>query len=236
MRKLPVCLAVFLLCVPALAQEMTYEEAKSHLRPRTLPAWWIGSAEGLGAVGEAGAGQGPRNCQEPRQSPAALDSYGELEPLRQHANFNSAMGGRDPAAYADKATRRKPVVYFVGPVHGHEVEGLTGLANLIAVMETRPRSARQAAAGTLRAGRAVPPADRPCGNPDGTARFEPRAIHGMDSTTSSSGRWARGATIRSPFGPARSGSTRASGRRSAGWAATSTTRASTRCTTSFWRR
>ena len=60
-------------------------------------------------------------------------SYGSREPVAHRANFNSAVGGRDPSAYMDKAARAKPVVFFVGPVHGHEVEGLTGLVNLIQV-------------------------------------------------------------------------------------------------------
>ena len=39
-------------------------------------------------------------------------------------------------AGAQELWRKKPVVFFVGPVHGHEVEALTGLVNLIHIMET----------------------------------------------------------------------------------------------------
>ena len=108
-----------------------------------------------------------------------LIAYGKREPVAHHANFNSAIGAREPSAYMDKASRSKPVVYFVGPVHGHEVEGLTGLVSLIHVMETG-RDLRGRDQSTLRA-----LADRcrllivPDGNPDGIARFEPRAGQGL---------------------------------------------------------
>jgi hypothetical protein len=81
----------------------------------------------------------------------------------------------------DKAARKRPVVFFVGPVHGHEVEGLTGLVNLVHVMETgadllgRNQERLQELGGQCRL------LIVPAGNPDGIARFEPRMLHGMDS-------------------------------------------------------
>ena len=72
----------------------------------------------------------------PGGRPIHLITYGDREPVAHKANFNSAIGGQDPSAYMDKAARKKPVVLFIGPVHGQEVEGLTGLVNLIQIMET----------------------------------------------------------------------------------------------------
>jgi hypothetical protein len=62
--------------------------------------------------------------------------YGEKEDFQTQANFNSAIGARDPAFYAKKTKETKPVVFFLGPVHGQEVEGMVGLINLIRIAET----------------------------------------------------------------------------------------------------
>jgi hypothetical protein len=79
----------------------------------------------------------------------------------------------------DKDARKHPVIFFVGPVHGHEVEGLTGLVNLIEIMETG-RDLRGKDQSQLRdLARKCRLVILPCGNPDGVARFEPRAAHGM---------------------------------------------------------
>ncbi|MCK5278226.1 MAG: hypothetical protein KAK04_06805, partial [Cyclobacteriaceae bacterium] len=62
--------------------------------------------------------------------------YGEKEDFISHANYNSAVAARNPAFYAKKDSSTKPVVFFVGPVHGQEVEGIAGLVNLIHIAET----------------------------------------------------------------------------------------------------
>ena len=150
-------LALFLLCVFApnvRADEMTYEQAKQRLNPPPLPAFWIGDVAGLPARWAAlRAGTSEVIATSPGGRPLHLVAYGEREDVRRRANFNSAIGGQDPAAYLDKDARRKPVLFFVGPVHGHEVEALTGLVNLIQIMETgrdlagRDRSNWASAAG-----------------------------------------------------------------------------------------
>lgn len=62
--------------------------------------------------------------------------YGEKENFHGLANYNSAVAARNPAFYARKDSTTKPVVFFVGPVHGQEVEGIVGLVNLIHIAET----------------------------------------------------------------------------------------------------
>jgi len=95
------------------------------------------------------------------------------------ANFNSAIGGQEAAAYMDKAARKKPVVLLLGPVHGHEVEGLTGLVNLIEIMDTGKDLRGQSQERLRQLGDRCRLLIVPAGNPDGTARFEPRALQGM---------------------------------------------------------
>ncbi len=62
--------------------------------------------------------------------------YGEKDDFHSQANYNSALGARNPAFYAEKDKSTKPVIYFLGPVHGQEAEGVVGLVNLIHIMET----------------------------------------------------------------------------------------------------
>ncbi len=62
--------------------------------------------------------------------------YGDKEDLHSAANYNSAVAARNPAFYAKKDRSTKPVVFFVGPVHGQEIEGIVGLVNLIHIAET----------------------------------------------------------------------------------------------------
>lgn len=65
-----------------------------------------------------------------------LVTYGAADDRNGTANYNSAVGGRDPLSYARKDGTQKPVVILLGPVHGQEVEGIAGLLNLIQVAET----------------------------------------------------------------------------------------------------
>lgn len=96
--------------------------------------------------------------------------YGEKEDFQSQANYNSAVGARNPVYYARKDENTKPVVYFIGPVHGQEPEGIVGLINLMRVAET----------GKDYRGKAWPELKNffeqcrviiiPCGNPDGRKR------------------------------------------------------------------
>jgi hypothetical protein len=109
--------------------------------------------------------------------------YGEKDDLRSQANYNSAVAARDPGFYARKDESTKPVVLFLGPVHGQEVEGIVGLVNLIRVAET----------GTDHRGREWPDLKRrldrvralvvPSGNPDGRARCPYDSFVGVPTRT-----------------------------------------------------
>ncbi|MFC7215878.1 M14 family zinc carboxypeptidase [Saliphagus sp. GCM10025334] len=164
----------------ASVDTMTYEEAVDRIPDDPVPEFWVGSLETLedrlrslerGSIEELPDSGGGR--------PIRLVTYGEFEELESRANFNSAVASRDPTNYADRERREKPVVCFVGPVHGHEVEGLTGLCNLLSILETG-QDFRGRAQPTLR-----DLADDcrvvilPCGNPDGLARFEPDSLQGL---------------------------------------------------------
>jgi hypothetical protein len=158
---------------------LTRAEALDRLPDRTPPSFWVGGEARLeevladlerGTVREVGTSPGDR--------PIRAVTYGEATPPERRANFNSAVAAREPARYASRP-RDPPVVLLIGPVHGHEVEGLTGLANLLSVIETG-RDLRGTRRGRLRT-----LADRcrvvvvPDGNPDGLARFAPDGLYGQ---------------------------------------------------------
>lgn len=156
---------------------MTYAQAKARIPQRQLPDFWIGDVKGLAARFETLVRGTVRVMAiSPGGRPVHLISYGQKEHVDGKANFNSAIGGYLPSAYMDKNARKKPVVFFVGPVHGHEVEALTGLVNLIEIMETgndlRGKDQRPLQELGLRCRLLIVAA----GNPDGTARFEPRSL------------------------------------------------------------
>ncbi len=96
--------------------------------------------------------------------------YGDKEDFKSQANYNSAVAATNPAYYAKKDSTTKPVVFFIGPVHGQEVEGIAGLVNLIHIAETGKdyrgmdwtalRSKMEKCRSII----------IPCGNPDGRKR------------------------------------------------------------------
>jgi hypothetical protein len=164
-------------------QKLTLAEARARIPDRPLPAFWVGDVKDLaGRWEKLKAGQSRVIAVSPGGRPVYLLSYGEREAPTQNANFNSALGGQDPSAYRDRQARKKPVVFLIGPVHGQEVEGLTGLVNLIQIIETgvdlRGKEQPRLRALAQQCRVLIVPA----GNPDGIARFEPRMLHAMRLT------------------------------------------------------
>jgi len=181
MRRTLLCIfTTFTLATPLLGEKMTYERAEQKLCRRHLPEFWIGAVDGLPARwGNLARGRVRRIAESPGGRPIHLITYGSRENVAHRANFNSAVGGRDASAYMDKAARKKPVVLFVGPVHGQEVEGLTGLVNLVEIMETGRDLRRKDQSSLRRLGQHCRVLIIPAGNPDGIARFKPRTAQGM---------------------------------------------------------
>ena len=162
------------------AEKMTYKQAVQRIPARRLPGFWIGDVNDLPRRWEKlKLGQVKTIATSPGGRPIHLISYGKFEKVKHIANFNSAIAAWEPSAYMDKAARKKPVVYFVGPVHGQEVEALTGLANLIQVIETGKDLRGTDQSELRRLGQRCRLLIVPAGNPDGIARFKPRTLQGM---------------------------------------------------------
>ena len=161
---------------------MTYEQAKQRAPDRRLPKFWIGDVDGLASrFKKLTEGKVRTIAISPGGRSIHLVTYGQKEKLGHKANFNSAVGAREPAAYMDKAARKMPVVLFIGPVHGAEVEGLTGLVNFINIMESGEDLRGKKLAELRALGRQCRLLIIPEGNPDGIARFEPRSLCDMES-------------------------------------------------------
>lgn len=107
--------------------------------------------------------------------------YGEKEDFSSKANYNSAIAARNPAYFAQKDSHTKPVIFFIGPVHGQEVENIVGMVNLIHVAETG-KDYRGRDWASLRSKiekcRVI---IIPCGNPDGRARCPYDSFVGLPS-------------------------------------------------------
>lgn len=182
MKKAILLLSILALPLLAYAQEtMTYEEAIERIPNRDIPAFWIGKVDGLSArLDTLERGDVRVIAVSPGGRPIHLVTYGDYEPAPKKANYNSAMGAGDAAYYADKSGRQKPVILFVGPVHGQETEGLTGLVNLIHIMETGYDLAGRDQSRLRKLAEQTRMLIIPTANPDGVARFVPQTLIGME--------------------------------------------------------
>lgn len=188
---------------------MTYEQAKQRMLDRQIPKFWIGDVDGLASrFKKLTHGQVRTIAISPGGRPIHLVTYGQKEKLGHKANFNSAIGAREPAAYMDKPARKLPVILFVGPVHGAEVEGLTGLVNFIHIMESGEdlRGKQQVKLRAL--GEQCRLLIIPEGNPDGIVASSLAASAAWRVSIFDSGARVPGATILSAAGPRANADTR----------------------------
>jgi hypothetical protein len=136
-----------------------------------IPDFWKGSVEDVReSVEKVSKGEVEVIARSPDGRDVYLVKYGECDDFESQANYNSACGARNPAYYAHKTEKTKPVVFFVGPVHGQEMQGIVGLVNLIHIAETGNdlrNKAWEELAGNISKCRIL---IIPCGNPDGRAR------------------------------------------------------------------
>jgi len=139
--------------------------------PAPLPAFFASTLSEIDReIGNLVIGEVRTVATSPGGLPVYAVTYGAAEEQHSRANYNSAVAAGDPRNYADRDSRSKPVVFFLGPVHGHEVEGIVGLVNLIHVAETgkdRRGQDRSSLQDKIKRCRVI---IVPCGNPDGRLR------------------------------------------------------------------
>ena len=163
------CILVALLGIPGQAQVSI--DPGDPPNPTNIPEFYGSSLSVIEQeVKQLEKGDAEVVATSPGGLPVYAVYYGAKEDFHSRANYNSAVAARNPAYYARKDSSSKPVVFFLGPVHGQEVEGIVGLVNLIHVAET----------GKDHRGQEWPDLQRklgmcrviivPCGNPDGRKR------------------------------------------------------------------
>jgi len=139
--------------------------------PRNIPAFYLSTLDDIEKeLKEVSRGELRIVAESPGGLPVYAVSYGLKEDFHSQANYNSAVAARNPMFYARKDSSSKPVVFFLGPVHGQEVEGIVGLLNLIRVAETgKDHRGKdwEKLQGRLDQCRVI---IVPCGNPDGRKR------------------------------------------------------------------
>ena len=109
-------------------------------------------------------------AHSPGDFPVYAVFYGDKEDFQSQANYNSAVGAKDLSSFARRDPGSKPVVFFLGPVHGQEMEGIVGLVNLIHIAETGKDYRGKEWPSLMQKLQQCRTIIVPCGNPDGRAR------------------------------------------------------------------
>jgi len=168
-RLLSLAFAVISLCSVARAQVAI--DPGDPANPSDIPEFYGSTLDFIDReVGRVEKGRVDIITHSPGGFPVYAVSYGVKEDKHSQANYNSAVAARNPAYYARKDSSSKPVVFFLGPVHGQEVEGIVGLLNLIHVAESgRDLRGKEWASmrNKMEQCRII---IVPCGNPDGRKR------------------------------------------------------------------
>jgi hypothetical protein len=108
------------------------------LSPVPVPDWWISE---VGMIerelqDRVTAGERKQLSESPGGRPVYAVYYGTPEPEWQGtANFNSALGAKNPDAYYKRSKRVRPVLCIIGGIHGHEVEGMVSALSVIRILE-----------------------------------------------------------------------------------------------------
>ncbi len=117
---------------------MQFNIPASHTaEPDEIPAFWLSSVEDVTDFLNTGLVQGHVNIIGTTAGgrPIRAVTYGTPRMHKGSTTFSGALGFRDLKAYIG-ADYEKRVYMAMGAVHGAEFEGIVGLVNLIAVLET----------------------------------------------------------------------------------------------------
>ncbi len=106
-----------------------------------VPSWWRPGVDAIGTYLEKDvrAGKVEELSKSPGGRTVRSATYGDAEPeLRGTANWNSALGAREPDSYYRRGpgVRKMPVLMIQAGAHGAEPEGTIGAISAISILET----------------------------------------------------------------------------------------------------
>ena len=139
MKKLTLFLLSCLMVVFSIEDSISQVliEAGDPPNPADIPEFYKSTLSDIdNEINKMKTGKAEVIATSPGGLPVYAVYYGTKDDFHSQANYNSAVAARNPAYYAKKDNGTKPVVFFLGPVHGQEVENIVGLVNLIHVAET----------------------------------------------------------------------------------------------------
>ncbi|WP_158857908.1 M14 family zinc carboxypeptidase [Lunatibacter salilacus] len=137
MNTLRFLLPLTICLISGVLRAQTLPQAGDPANPTDIPDFYKATLADIDAeLRSMTKGTYTQIAESPSGLPLYAVYYGEKEEFHSQANYNSAVAARNPAFYARKDSTTKPVVFFLGPVHGQESEGLVGLVNLIHIAET----------------------------------------------------------------------------------------------------
>jgi len=141
----------------------------------TIPSWWVSKEECIRKFLENRAVKGTVEtlAVSPGGREVKVYIYGKEQPeLRGTANFNSAIGSRNPDNYfkRGRGKRKHPVLMVIAGIHGQEVEGMAAALSLINIVETGKDLSGKDQAGLCEKLKKMRIIVVPLANPDGRAR------------------------------------------------------------------
>jgi len=183
MKKIFFASLIFCLFATVLSAQLKLEKGDPE-NPKNIPAFFKSKYSDVQQeMKNVSLGEVKIVATSPGGNPVYAVYYGEKENLNSNANYNSAIGARNPAYYAQKDKTTKPVVYFIGPVHGQEVENIVGLLNLIHVAETGKDYRGKDWPGLKNKMDKCRSIIIPCANPDGRIRCPYDSFVGIPTRT-----------------------------------------------------
>jgi len=151
---------------------------------KPVPAYWKSSlADVQQCLAQVRKGKVEVLAQSAGGRTIHLVSYGRARDSQSQATYNSACGADNPAWYANKPAGTPPTVLLLGPVHGHEFEGIAGLIDLIHLVETGADLRGRPWPRLLENFQKCRVLIVPCANPDGRARVPLDSFVGEEAAT-----------------------------------------------------
>jgi hypothetical protein len=158
-----------------------------------IPDWWITDVDSIERelTERVAVGESTRLSVSPGGRHVYAAYYGMAEPeWKGTANFNSALGAKNPDAYYSRNNRTRPVLCIIGGIHGHEIEGMASALSVIRILESgldlagNPQPELATKLSRLRV------IVIPLANPDGRARVPYRGWSGIPQDEMT--RWGQG--------------------------------------------